>query len=104
MDILELDFTVFTYNALKRGGINTLDELLMKSDAELLSIRNLNNKRLKEIHEILDNLQQTTINKWDELRKYIIFEKNKIKNSNDIPQYIFDSILSKMNKLDGEVK
>lgn len=55
MTIEELDFCVPTYNALKRGGINTLEELINKTDDELLEIRNLNSKRLLEIHQVLES-------------------------------------------------
>jgi predicted transcriptional regulator len=58
MTIEELDFSVPTYNAIKRGGINTLDELINKTDDELLEIRNLNRKRLLEIHQILESIPE----------------------------------------------
>ena len=50
-----LDFPLIIYNALKRGGINTISEILSKTDEELLSIRNLNVKRLEILKEILEN-------------------------------------------------
>lgn len=53
MKIDELDFTVRTYNALKRGGINTVEELVNLSDDELMKIRNFGSRCLMEVHERL---------------------------------------------------
>ena len=53
MKIDELDFTVRTYNALKRGGINTVEELKNMSDVDLMNIRNFGSRCLAEVHEKL---------------------------------------------------
>lgn len=39
--------------------------------------------------------------KWIKLKEYIISEKNKIQNSDDIPQSIYKDILIKMDELDS---
>lgn len=39
--IEELDFSVRAYNCLKRAGVHTLQDLVNKSDAEVMKIRNL---------------------------------------------------------------
>lgn len=52
--IEELDFTVRTYNCLKKEGINTIGELVQFSQRALLEIRNLGQKSLTEIIEKLE--------------------------------------------------
>ena len=47
--IEELDFSVRAYNCLKRAGVHTLQDLVNKSDAEVMKIRNLGKKSLKEV-------------------------------------------------------
>jgi DNA-directed RNA polymerase subunit alpha len=43
----DFDFTVRAYNCLKREGIHTLDELIKRSEADLLQIRNLGSKEIE---------------------------------------------------------
>ncbi len=45
----DLDFSVRAYNCLKRAGINTLGDLTSKSELEMMKIRNLGKKSLKEV-------------------------------------------------------
>ena len=45
----DLDFSVRAYNCLKRAGINTLGDLTEKSEMEMMKIRNLGKKSLKEV-------------------------------------------------------
>jgi DNA-directed RNA polymerase alpha subunit len=45
----ELDFSVRTYNCLRRAGINTLGEIVSKTSDELAKIRNLGRHSLNEI-------------------------------------------------------
>ena len=47
----DLDFSVRAYNCLKRAGINTLGDLTAKSEVEMMKIRNLGKKSLKEVIE-----------------------------------------------------
>ena len=47
--IEELDLSIRSQNCLKRAGINTLGELCQKSEEEMMRIRNLGRKSLKEI-------------------------------------------------------
>lgn len=53
MPIEELDLTVRSYNCLKRAGIENVDELTQRTEDEMLRIRNLGKKSLKEIKEKL---------------------------------------------------
>jgi len=45
--IMELDLDVRSHNCLKGSGINTIEELLEKTDEELLSIKNYGRKALR---------------------------------------------------------
>lgn len=47
----DLDFSVRTYNCLKRYGVNTLEQLKDMSFNELKRVRNLGNKSIKEIYQ-----------------------------------------------------
>ena len=47
--IEDLDFSVRTYNCLKRAYKNTLEDLIECEDVDLMKIRNLGRKSLKEI-------------------------------------------------------
>ena len=49
MSIDELEFYVRAYNCLKRANINTLQDLTEKSENEMMKIRNLGKKSLKEV-------------------------------------------------------
>lgn len=52
----ELDLSVRSYNCLKRAGIHTVGELTQKTEEEMMRVRNLGRKSLKEVvqklHEI----------------------------------------------------
>ena len=45
----DLDLSVRAYNCLKRAGIQTLKNLVDKSENEMMKIRNLGKKSLKEV-------------------------------------------------------
>jgi len=49
MPIEELDLTVRSYNCLKREGIHTVGELVGRSEADLLDIRNFGSKSIDEV-------------------------------------------------------
>ena len=57
MTIEELDLSVRSYNCLKRAGINTIQELTNKSEAEMIKVRNLGSKSLEEVKQKLANLE-----------------------------------------------
>ncbi len=52
----EMNFTVRTYNALKRGGIGTLGELLERSHRELMELRQFGPKAMDEVRERLQGM------------------------------------------------
>ena len=45
----DLDFSVRAYNCLKRANIHTLQDLISKDESEIMKIRNLGKKSLKEV-------------------------------------------------------
>ena len=49
MSIDELELSVRSYNCLKRAGIHTLQDLVNKSESDMMKIRNLGKKSLKEV-------------------------------------------------------
>jgi DNA-directed RNA polymerase subunit alpha len=56
MPIEELDLTVRSYNCLKREGIHTVGELVGRSEADLLDIRNFGSKSIDEVKVKLSGL------------------------------------------------
>ena len=56
MTIEELDLSVRSYNCLKRAGINTVEELIRKSEEEMMKVRNLGKKSLEEVQNKLKEL------------------------------------------------
>lgn len=53
MTIEELDLSVRSYNCLKRAGINSVQELTMKTEEDMMKVRNLGRKSLEEVQEKL---------------------------------------------------
>ncbi len=56
MPIEQLDLTIRSYNCLKREGIHTVGELVARSEADLLDIRNFGAKSITEVKEKLVGL------------------------------------------------
>ncbi|MBR3004215.1 MAG: DNA-directed RNA polymerase subunit alpha, partial [Lachnospiraceae bacterium] len=56
MVIEDLDLSVRSYNCLKRAGIQTVEELTQKTEEEMMRVRNLGKKSLKEVKDKLENL------------------------------------------------
>lgn len=56
MTIEELDLSVRSYNCLKRTGIQTVQDLAAKSEDDMIKVRNLGKKSLKEVKEKLVEL------------------------------------------------
>ena len=52
----ELNLSVRSYNCLKREGINTVGDLVDKSEAELMDIRNFGQKSIDEVKAKLEEL------------------------------------------------
>jgi DNA-directed RNA polymerase subunit alpha len=52
----ELELSVRSYNCLKNAGIQTIGELVQKSESEMLRTKNFGRKSLNEIKEILQTM------------------------------------------------
>lgn len=56
MTIEELDLSVRSFNCLKRANINTVDDLINKTEDEMMKVRNLGRKSLDEVLAKLTSL------------------------------------------------
>lgn len=56
MTIDELDLSVRSYNCLKRAGIDTVENLVNKTEDEMMKVRNLGKKSLEEVIQKLASL------------------------------------------------
>ena len=56
MTIEELDLSVRSFNCLKRAGINTVEDLINKSEEDMMKVRNLGRKSLEEVISKLNSL------------------------------------------------
>jgi DNA-directed RNA polymerase subunit alpha len=54
--IEDLDFSVRTYNCLKRAGINTIGDLVARSEEDMMKVRNLGKKSLEEVIQKLEEM------------------------------------------------
>ncbi len=61
----ELELSVRSYNCLKNANIQTIGDLVQKTEAEMLRTKNFGRKSLNEIKEILANLGLTFGMKFD---------------------------------------
>jgi DNA-directed RNA polymerase subunit alpha len=59
LPIEDLDLTVRSYNCLKREGIHTVGELINRSEADLLDIRNFGSKSIDEIKAKLASMSMS---------------------------------------------
>ena len=65
MTIEELDLSVRSFNCLKRAGINTVEDLIDKTEEDMMKVRNLGRKSLEEVIAKLDSFGYT-LRKEDE--------------------------------------
>lgn len=65
LTIDELDLSVRSFNCLKRAGINTVEDLINKTEEEMMKVRNLGRKSLEEVIAKLDSFG-FTLKKEDE--------------------------------------
>ena len=56
LPVEDLELTVRSYNCLKREGINTVGELVARSETDLMDIRNFGAKSIDEVKEKLEGL------------------------------------------------
>ena len=57
MTIEELDLSVRSFNCLKRAGINTVEDLINKTEDDMMKVRNLGRKSLDEVVAKLASLE-----------------------------------------------
>ncbi len=56
MTIEELDMSVRSFNCLKRAGIDTVEDLINRTEDEMMKVRNLGKKSLEEVIQKLESL------------------------------------------------
>ena len=56
MTIEDLDLSVRSFNCLKRAGIDTVSDLVSRSEDEMINVRNLGKKSLEEVTQKLQSL------------------------------------------------
>ena len=56
MTIEDLDLSVRSFNCLKRAGINIVGDLVVKTEDEMMKVRNLGRKSLDEVRKKLEDL------------------------------------------------
>ena len=63
MTIEELDLSVRSFNCLKRAGINTVEDLINKTEDDMMKVRNLGRKSLDEVIAKLESYGLSLKNK-----------------------------------------
>ena len=66
VSIEEMDLSVRAYNCLKRAGVNSLSDLIGKSEEDLMKIRNLGRTSTEEIKQRLLEYGYTVPYSWDD--------------------------------------
>ena len=56
MSVEDMDLSVRSYNCLKRAGINTVEDLIKKTEDDMLKVKNLGRKSLDEVIHKLEGL------------------------------------------------
>ena len=64
MTIEELDLSVRSFNCLKRANINTVEDLISKTEDEMMKVRNLGRKSLEEVINELVSSVRLPISAW----------------------------------------
>ena len=81
----ELELSVRSYNCLKNANIQTIAELVTKTDGEMLKTRNFGRKSLNEIKEILEEMGLHLGMKVEEEDLKQIIQAQKKKESGSAP-------------------
>ncbi len=56
MPIEELELSVRSYNCLKRAAINTIEDMIQRTEEDMIKVRNLGRKSLEEVDQKLSEL------------------------------------------------
>ena len=83
--IEELDLSVRSYNCLKRAGITTIGELAQKTEEEMMRVRNLGRKSLKEV------IQKLRENGFELKHSYGLDDTEKDEEDYDLSSIILES-------------
>ena len=76
--IEELDLSVRSYNCLKRANINTVGDLIQKNEEEMMRVRNLGRKSLKEVIQKLRERGLDLKRSYDSEATYLDDEEDDI--------------------------
>ena len=79
--IEELDLSVRSYNCLKRAGINTVGDLTQKNEEEMMRVRNLGRKSLKEVVQKLREIGLDLRRSYDMESSYL--ENEDVEDEDD---------------------
>ncbi|MAU00655.1 MAG: hypothetical protein CL608_26215 [Anaerolineaceae bacterium] len=111
-----LDLSRRTYNALIRGGVNTIDELQVKTSDHLLTIPNIGPKALTEIEsELKKNAhllpaskphKRPQLTQWDKLTPITKKKLTEVKvtNISDLSQLTMEDLILQANLTFAELK
>ena len=99
--IEELDLSVRSYNCLKRANVHTVGELTLKTEEEMMRVRNLGRKSLKEVvqklREIGLDLKRTYDSEYEE-------DDYEEEDDYDLSKTILDLDKTKEDDEDSEVE
>lgn len=86
--IEELDFSVRTYNCLKKANVLTIHELVQLTEADLMNIRNFGRKSLNEVKDKLEslNLSLRTSGERGELRILPPSDNDEFEDEEDLTE------------------
>jgi len=99
MLIEELDLSVCSFNCVKRASINTVQDLIKKSDEDLMKLKNLGKKGYKEVIEKLQSLGIEMVDGHFELAGKGLCRDSK-EQTNDIDESIIIQIEEEINSSD----
>ena len=105
MTIEELDLSVRSFNCLKRAGINTVEDLINKSEDEMMKVRNLGKKG--ELVETSDGYARNFLFPRNLAAEADNKAMNELKNAESSKQFKIDTQIKQAtaskNKLEGQV-
>jgi hypothetical protein len=95
MELIDLDLSVRSYNCLKRAGIDTLEDIIQRTEEDMIKIRNLGRKNLEEIewklHEFGLGLKNKTPRKMTGREK--LFKKLTACSNKDLAETLVGSAI-----------
>ena len=74
MTIDDMDLSVRSYNCLKRANINTVEDLISKTEEEMMKVRNLGRKSLEEVPATIPTTKRGgAFSPWGQRGRYVTF-------------------------------